>query len=380
MDIQRLVAVVFLLAGFFILCPISALSQVQQINLQRIDVTRLPDVQLYFTVTDEAGNCVLGLNDNEIEISLDSVVQSISRLESALEGDEYLAVVLLFDRSGSMKNSLDQAKAAAQNFADRLSREDRMAVISFDDQVRIDSGLSSDRLQIKAAIESIELGNDTAFYDAIEQALILLENEPTNRQAVIVISDGRDTRSRQQKDEVLALIKEREIPLFAIGQGDRPDTGNLTEFAKITGGAFFQAADPNDLLSLYQMIAEQLINQYVLEFISSFGQDEKWHDLSLKVKNTQTGDASVSREFLAVRGVGVNRATVARHIRGLEQQNMLLVIGLGAGIGLIIGMLLLLLIRLSRPRSVPAWFPALGLLVSAAVLGAVLALILVFIL
>jgi len=341
----------FFLVGLFVLYPAVFFSQAQRINLQRIDVTGLPEVQLYFTVTDGSGNCVLGLNDNEIEISLDTVVQNITRLESALEGNEYLAVVLLFDRSGSMKTALDQAKAAAYDFSDRLSREDRMAVISFDDKVRIDSGLSTNREQIKTAIADINLGNDTSLYDAIQQALVLLEDEATNRQAILVLSDGRDTRSQLKKAEVMAQIKECGIPLFAIGLGDRQNTQNLTEFSQAAGGDYFQAIGPDDLLLIYQKIAEQLINQYVMEFTSSFGQDEKWHDLTLRIKNSQTEDAAISREFLAVRGVGVSRETVSRHVRGLEQQNMLLVVALGAGIGLILGVLLLLRIRLVRPRN-----------------------------
>ena len=121
----------FLLGGILFSLAVSPFSTPHKIHLHRIDVTRLPDVHVYFTVVDAQGECILGLSASEMELFIDKQEQAVSAVESALAGQEYLAVVLLFDRSGSVKSALDQAKAAALDFVQRLNRNDKVAVISW---------------------------------------------------------------------------------------------------------------------------------------------------------------------------------------------------------------------------------------------------------
>ena len=40
------------------------------VTLQRVDVTRLPAVEVYLTVTDPKGDSVLGLTDAELSVSI----------------------------------------------------------------------------------------------------------------------------------------------------------------------------------------------------------------------------------------------------------------------------------------------------------------------
>ncbi|MFC2163712.1 VWA domain-containing protein, partial [Acidobacteriota bacterium] len=246
----------FILSLFLFLLPAFLRSQQRNVTLQRIDVSQIPEIHLYFSVTDETGNSILGLTEEEILLTADEAPQVISSLKSALEGKEYLAVALLFDRSGSMKKALEQTKKAAINFVKRMSLDDQIAVISFDDIVRVDSNFSKDRVMTENAIRGIDLGKDTALYDAIKQALSLLQNTQTKRQAIVTLSDGKDTKSKLNKEEILLEAKNSGVPLFTLGLGANVDEKGLIDMSSETGGNFFKAASPEDLLLLYQTIAE----------------------------------------------------------------------------------------------------------------------------
>ena len=319
------------------------------VTLQRVDVTRLPAVEVYLTVTDPKGDSVLGLTDAELSVSIDGAPQKITSLTSALAGGESLSVVLLFDRSGSMNTARDVTRDAAIQFLRRLSVDDQMAVVSFDDKVRVDGPLSKDRASLEAAIKGIAAGRDTALYDAIQTALDLLKDVKTKRQAILVLSDGKDTRSTVKAADVLAEAKKRGVPVFSVAIGDAIDKGSLDRLAHDTGGDALTAARPEELRLLYQKIAERLQNQYVLSFASTYGEDGAWHTLTIAVKDADPTTATARREFIATKGLGVSPDLIRGFERRAEQRDWAGLVGLGAVFGMVTGLVLVVVIRRIRP-------------------------------
>lgn len=362
-------AIILVLVGWIV----SPLFSVQRkISIQRIDLTGLPQISVYFTLTDAGDKSVLGISETELGLFIDDVPQRISSLQSALEGGEFLAVCLVIDRSGSMKESMPQAKEAASNFVKRMSQGDQIALVTFDDHVRVDAGFSADKELIVKAISGISLGKDTALYDGVEESLELLEKMETKRQAVILLSDGKDNRSRSKKETILAEAKKRNISLFTIGLGPDIEEGSLIELAVETGGTFFKAADPGDLLLLYQTIADQLNNQYKLMFSSTFGRDDSWHNLKIVYRDPSAEEFETARTFLATTSPGVARGTLSRAERKGEQKQMLLAGAIGASSGLVLGLLILSLIKLIRPSTEFRALLIAGIIFTAILLGGIL--------
>jgi VWFA-related protein len=327
--------------------PLESAPQ-KTVTLQRVDVTRLPDIDVYLTVTDARGNSILGLTELEVSVGLDDVPQKIGALTSALAGGEFLAVALLFDRSGSMKKALDQTKDAAEQFLKRLSVDDRMAIVGFDDKVRIEAAFTADRPTLQTALNGLALGNDTALYDAIRTALGLFKDVATKRQAILVLSDGKDTRSKAKVEEVLAEAKKLSVPIFALALGDAVDETALRHLADETGGSVMKASRPEELLFLYQKIADQLKNQYLLRFTSTFGRDDRWHNLRIRVTSAGDPIALGQRDFISSFGLGVSRDVISGIERREEKHDVLIYAALGALGGLILSLLLLTLLRLVR--------------------------------
>ncbi|MGD2294354.1 MAG: VWA domain-containing protein [Candidatus Aminicenantes bacterium] len=365
----KFITLVVLILGL----PLLLYPRQKIISVQRIDITHLPEIHCYFTVTDEEGQSILGFTKEEIQITIDGVFQKLTSLISALQGKEYLAVALLFDRSGSMKSAFEDLKDAAADFIQRLSVDDVTAIISFDDTVRIDSPFTEDRELTENALRGINMGRNTALYDAIQTALDLLEDIETGRQAIVIFSDGLDTRSQLTRSQVLQNVKDAEIPLYVIGLGDKVDETNLIALSSETGGRYFRAATSEELVLLYQTIAEQLKNQYLAAFVSTFGKDERWHSLNITLKEPSGEESVGEKKYIATQGPGVSRELVTGFERKAERQNVLLLAGIGALLGLLLGVILLLIIKLTRPeRSIPVAF-IVGIILCTMILGAILA-------
>lgn len=334
-------------AALALVLPLEGAPQ-KIVTLQRVDVTRLPDIEVYLTVTDVRGGSVLGLTELEVTVGLDDAAQKIGTLTSALAGGERLAVALLFDRSGSMKKALDQTKDAAEQFLRRLSVDDTMAVIGFDDKVRVEAPFTADRTALRTAVRGLAVGNDTALYDAIRAALDLFKTVATKRQVLLVLSDGKDTRSKATADDALAEAKRQGVPIFALALGDLVDEAALRRLADETGGTVMKASRPEELLLLYQKIADQLTNQYLLRFTSTFGRDDRWHKLRVRVSSAGEAAAEGGREFISSFGPGVSRDVISGIERREEKRDVLVYAALGALGGLILSLLLLALLRLVR--------------------------------
>lgn len=324
-------------------------SLVKSVDLQRVDIRNLPEIRIFFTVTDEKGEAVTGLTEEELEITIDDEVQRLVSLTSAFEGGTFLAVTLLFDRSGSMKNAIQGTREAGVAFLQRMSADDWIAVFTFDHKVRMDSNFTVDRSISRQAIESITLGGDTALYDALHDAAEAFSSLQTPRQAIIVLSDGKDTKSEMEREAVLAKVIGAGIPVFAVNLDTEGDANNLKDVCSQTGGRYFEAASPAELLSLYRTIADQLNNQYVASFLSDSGLDERFHGLKITFKDPGGESVSASREYVATKGPGIPLETVSGFERELEQQRLIPYVGLGMLFGLLFGLVLMLLIRLIRP-------------------------------
>jgi len=362
------------------IAALPAAAQTGAIAFQRIDVTKLPEVDVYFTVTDANGGSILGLTPNELLVDLDGTPQTILVLRSALEGGERLAVALLFDRSGSMKAGLEASRSAARDFLERLSEGDQAAIISFDERVAVETELTADRARLVQTVEAIERGNDTALHDAILAGIASLEGATTGRKAVIVLSDGMDTRSQSTRTEVLEHARSQGVAVYTLGLPVEADQDALRELAQQTGGTYLQATSSQELQQLYQLIAEQLQNQYFLSFQSTFGSDESWHRLAMAYEDASGSTLTADREFLASTGPGISRGRLQGFQRDVERGGLLRAAGIGSVAGLLVGLMLLLLIKAARPQTLLSSAIGVGVVITAAALGGFLGSLVVIVL
>jgi Ca-activated chloride channel family protein len=239
-------------------------------------------VALNVTATDPARRYVTDLAPGEFLIFEDGRRQELTFFQKT---GLPLALVLLIDTSASMHPSLPVAQEAAIGFARQLGPSDLAAVIDFDNTVRVRQGFTNDRDAIERAIRQTEPDGSTALYNAVYIALKEAAKSPRDertaqprRQAIIVLSDGDDTSSLIDFDEVLDLAGRGDTSIYAIGLGVRtspvhqsyPDAAFvLKRFAEQTGGRTFFPQAAKDLSGVYGEIMAELSSQYSVAYESN---------------------------------------------------------------------------------------------------------------
>jgi Ca-activated chloride channel family protein len=235
-------------------------------------------VSLSVTVT-QAGKYVTDLDQQEFEVFEDGVKQSISFFSRV---QQPIALAVLLDTSASMDQRLETAQEAAIGFARRMRPDDVMTVIDFDSQVRVLQTFTNQVPALEKAIRSTSVNGSTALYNAIYISLKELKKikapsaEEIRRQAIVVLSDGDDTSSLVEYEEVLDLAKRSETAIYAVGlkQGNtarvefKEAEFVLKQLANETGGRAFFPTSVAELPGIYQQISEELASQYSLAYSS----------------------------------------------------------------------------------------------------------------
>lgn len=233
-------------------------------------------VSLNVTVT-EGGRYVTGLAQEDFEVYEDGVRQSLAFFSSL---QQPVALAILLDTSNSMEEKLATAQEAATGLVRRMRRDDAMEVIEFNSQVRIPQPFTNDPAALERAIRQTSANGSTSLYNAIYVSLRELKKqraasaEEIRRQAIVVLSDGDDTTSLVEYDEVLDVAKRSETAIYAIGL--RPtETGRprfreaefvLRQLSQETGGRVFFPASVGELPKIYEQISEELASQYSLAY------------------------------------------------------------------------------------------------------------------
>lgn len=273
--------------------PINGLSA--QIFRAGIDV-----VSLNVTVT-EGDALIPGLDQPLFAVYEDGVKQDISYFSRAAQP---IALSLLIDTSTSMELKLPVAQQAAIGFAKRLTGSDAAQIIDFDSRVEILQTFTADPTLLDAAIRKTQVGGSTSLYNALYVALSELKRvraaskEEIRRQAIVILSDGEDTSSLIDYEDVLDSAKRSEVAVYAIGlrsKTDRPTRGfNEAEFvlrtlSQETGGRVFFVEDVGQLPAIYQRIADELANQYTIAYSSkNLKRDGAWRAIVVRVERPNT--------------------------------------------------------------------------------------------
>ena len=264
-------------------------------------------VSLSVTAT-EGTRYVTDLEQQEFEVFEDGTKQSITFFSRA---QQPVALAILLDTSASMEERLPIAQQAAIGFVRRMGPEDVIEVIDFDSQVRVLQTFTGDVNQLETAIRQTTVNGSTSLYNAIYISLKELKKvraqsaEEIRRQAIVVLSDGDDTSSLVEYEEVLDLAKRSETAIYAIGLRQGPAAGARREFkeaefvlnqlARDTGGRAFFPSSAHDLPKIYEQISQELASQYTIGYSSRNNQrNGAWRRIIVRV--TRPGVSARTRQ------------------------------------------------------------------------------------
>jgi Ca-activated chloride channel family protein len=252
-------------------------------------------VSLNVTVTDGTGKYAADLTEPDFEVYEDGAKQNPSYFSRT---QQPISLALLLDTSASMEERMGIAQEAAIGFAKQLHKDDQAEVIDFDSQVRILQGFTGDAAALEKAIRQTTANGSTSLYNALYIALkdlkkVKAEKESDiRRQAIVLLSDGDDTSSLIEFDQVLDLAKRSETVIYSIGlrQGEiarrefKEAEFVLKQLSSETGGKAFFPTDARELQKIYQSIWDELSSQYAIAYSSTNPKrDGAWRRVQVRI-------------------------------------------------------------------------------------------------
>jgi Ca-activated chloride channel family protein len=244
-------------------------------------------VSVNAVVRDRKGRFVKGLEQRDFVVAEGGETKKI--LDFRAETDGPVKLGLLVDASGSMRigrKAIDARETARQIFS-TLRPEDKAAVFSFDTRLDRVTDFTSDPATLEGSLERLNPPfGQTSLYDAIAEAAAFVvdkgraEGRLPHRSALVVLTDGIDTRSRTTTEQVTAIASRIDVPVYIVAVMsaiDDPrtdvspafDASGLTNLARGTGGEMFVASAPAHASTAARQIIDELRHQYVLAFEAS---------------------------------------------------------------------------------------------------------------
>jgi VWFA-related protein len=315
-------------------------------------------VAVYATVTGADGRLVPGLTRDAFSILDNGRRQNMTLFSSDLQP---ITVVMLLDRSGSMRGNFTLVQQAAEAFVEVMRPDDKARIGSFSNGIQVDPrDFTSDRSELQAILRTeLQAEGPTPLWNAVNVGITALLHQQ-GRRVVLVFTDGMDSpmsssQSNSSLKDVMKRAEEEDVMVYAIGlapsagghgggsgrhggggyprgghgggggggfggfgrggfgggrlprppaqAADHPDEG-LAKIAAVTGGGYFELTSTSDLAATFSRVADELHRQYALGF-SPDKLDGKMHTIEVQVSG-EGMTARARKSYLARAAAGAS--------------------------------------------------------------------------
>jgi len=300
------------LAGAALLCLAAAQSG-EDVEVAHFSVsTNL--VKVPVSVFNERGFISENLRKEDFRLWENQAQQEIRDLSV---DHNFISALLVLDTSTSSKSEFSKMKSAAETFASKLDKNDRVSIITFDHDVKLILDWTSDTKRVKKALSGVKVGLRTALYDAMYLAASEQMRGVDGQGAIILLTDCLNNHSRIGFEEASQAVAKSQASFYLISKTaivkeqarqerrvlivediyktmfgeewnyvdeffDKREK-EMAELAEITGGRVFFPADYNSITNVYAEIARELKNKYYLTYVSN--QDlipDSWHRITVE--------------------------------------------------------------------------------------------------
>ena len=303
-------------------------------------------VAVYATVTGPDGRLVPDLSRDAFSILDNGKRQDLTLFANDVQP---ITVVMLLDRSVSMRANFTLVEQAAERFVEALQPSDKARIGSFSNRIQVDPRdfTSSHDELIDILRHELQPEGPTPLWNAINVGITALLHQQ-GRRVVLVFTDGMDApfnpaaQNNSLKD-VMKRAEEEDVMVYAIGLAssdargfgyggyprggfgrggfgrggfgggpfgghrsyatDKPDEG-LPKIAAATGGGYFELTSTNDLGATFAKVADELHHQYALGFTPQ-KLDGKRHSLDVRLEGPG-GTVRARKSYLAKVTSGVS--------------------------------------------------------------------------
>jgi Ca-activated chloride channel homolog len=243
-----------------------------QLDDQGVYVLRkdVDEVMLHATVVDDKQRIVTTLDRNAFTVFEDGKPQSIISFHHI---DIPVAMGIVIDNSGSMREKRNKVNQAALNLVRSSNPQDEVFVVNFNDEQYLDQDFTNDLRKLKEALDKIDARGGTALYDAVvASADHLKKNARLEKKVIFVVTDGEDNASSETLEQAVKQMQVENGPsIYAIGiLGDEEHPKRAKKALQIladrTGGIAFFPRTLDEVDAISKTIANDIRNQYAIGY------------------------------------------------------------------------------------------------------------------
>jgi Ca-activated chloride channel homolog len=230
---------------------------------------QVEEVVLHATVVDDKQRMVTNLDKPDFTVLEDGRPQNII---SFRHEDIPVALGIVIDNSGSMREKRDKVNKAAINLVKASNPQDQVFIVNFNDEYYLDQDFTADIGKMKEALEKVDTRGGTALYDAVvASAGHLKKNAKLEKRVLLVVTDGEDNESQESLEQAIRRLQEENGPtVYAIGllgeEKARRARKALQFIAEKTGGIAFFPKGIDEVDSITRNVAHDIRNQYTLGY------------------------------------------------------------------------------------------------------------------
>ena len=247
-------------------------SKDKDLNDQGVFVFKkdVDEVMLHATVVDDKQHFVTNLDKTAFTVMEDGKPQQIISFHHV---DIPVAMGIVIDNSGSMREKRNKVNQAALNLVRSSNPQDEVFVVNFNDEQYLDQDFTNNLLKLKEALEKIDARGGTAMYDAVvASADHLKQNARLEKKVIFVVTDGEDNASTETLEQAVKQLQQENGPqVYAIGilgDEEHPKRARraLEIIAQRTGGIAFFPKTLDEVDAISRTIANDIRNQYAIGY------------------------------------------------------------------------------------------------------------------
>ena len=139
------------------------------------------------------------------------------RITSFRNEDIPVALGIVIDNSGSMRDKRPAVNAAAINLVRSSNPQDKVFIVNFNEEYFLDQDYTSQVPKLKDALERIESRGGTALYDAVVASSDHLKKSGSlEKKVLLVVTDGEDNASRESLEQAIKRLQEENGPTILL--------------------------------------------------------------------------------------------------------------------------------------------------------------------
>lgn len=273
---------------FDVISPIKIIQPLRGIKVlnQTTDHQFPSTVQFIFSLRDQNNHAIL-FDSDQVDwknIKIWENKSEIDYLEShALlytQDDFQLQAMIVLDFSASMyetNEDIDKMTLSAKDLIDSLNETHQVGVVEFhrpDEPPALLHAFTTYKNAAKEAIDNFSYGkiyrDFSSCWDAVHKGLKQFPEKPDPNvfKTLAFLSDGFDNSSFNTPDDVIALAKERDVHIYALGIGSGKEEKVLETIALETGGTYVHSENINVLRERFKQIIKDIKGQYKIKYIT----------------------------------------------------------------------------------------------------------------